>query len=199
MSLQMFQRAVVELTLAPGKARLLRDGDVSMLAGFELTALERERLDGIVRQPGISVSCSLSRGNRLEIIFQMFPMTCTLLMPVLRQLMDEIWENNRPTNYQLTGEETAFIEIVQRKIAAGALSIPYLEEVFGYELACMELTHRLRDEADPDAVVVVDFAHSPDELLPPLSQLKGPPAGLPEGAYRVRVRMDGERFRFEVL
>jgi hypothetical protein len=121
MSLQSFQRAVVDLTLSPWAVRELREDSARWLAGYDLTGRERDRLWDIVTQRGISVNCSLSRGNRFEIIAQAFPMTCVLLRPVLRPLVDELWQERRPTNYQLSGEEIAFAAIVKRKIAAGEL------------------------------------------------------------------------------
>lgn len=201
MSIQTFQRVLVELTLSPRKARALREGDASMFAGLDLTGLERERLFDIVRQPGISVHCSLSRGNRFEVIFGAFPMTCVLLEPVLRELLDEFCEACQPTNYQLAGEDAAFAAMLRGKIAAGALSIEYLREIFDYELACAELTQALQNQMDPDAGVeaVVEFQHSPDELLPSLSRLKAPPAGLPQGSCRVRVKLQNNQFRVETL
>jgi len=197
MSLAMFQRAVVELTLAPLKARALRDGDADVLVGYELTERERERLVGIVGQAGISVSCSLSRGNRFEVIFQTFPMTCVVLKPVLRELVDEIWETTQPTNYQLVGEETAFVELLKRRLAAGEIDLPYVEDVFGYELACMELTRQSRESVDAVGETMVDFHCDPDVLLPPLSRLQSPPVGLPKGLYRVRVSLRDDQFEFE--
>jgi hypothetical protein len=203
MSLLMFQRALVELTLIPEKARSLRRGDQSILAGFELTDLERDRLEAVVHQRGMSVSCSLSRGNRLEMIFQSFPMTCVLLKPVLRELVDELWMDLQPTNYQLAGEETIFAALLTRKLAADNLSILYLEEIFAYELACMELTRQARNQAHnqtgADAELIVDFQHSPDDLLPPLSQLTTPPDELPEGNYRARVMLIDDQFKVELI
>ena len=203
MSLLMFQRALVELTLTPLKARSLRRGDQSILAGFELTGLERDRLEAVVHQRGMSVSCSLSRGNRLEMIFQSFPMTCVLLKPILRELVDELWIDIQPSNYQLAGEDAVFASLLTRKLAENNLSIPYLEEIFAYELACMELTHQARNPARnqtaANAGVIVDFQHSPDDLLPPLSQLTAPASGLPEGNYRARVRLIDDQFKVELI
>jgi hypothetical protein len=201
MSLKTFQRVLVDLTLAPAKARALRAEGAAALDGYDLTLLERERLLDIVRQPGISVHCSLSRGNRFEGIAELFPMTCVLLQPVLRELVDELFETSRPENYQLTGEDAAFAGLVRRKLAAGALSIEYLDEIFAYEMACWELARRMRMETDPNACLeaTVEFQHSPHDLLPPLSRLAAPPSGLPRGSYRARVMLRGERFDVDML
>ena len=102
MSLRSFQQAIVDLTLAPVMAQSLRRGDAAALAGYDLTQRERDRILDIVSQAGISVHCSLSRGNRFEIIVNAFPMTCVLLQPTLRALVDELWLEHRPTNYQLS-------------------------------------------------------------------------------------------------
>jgi hypothetical protein len=128
-------------------------------------------------------------------------MTCVLLQPVLRELLDKLWEEYRPTNYQLAGEETAFSAMIESKIAVGELSIEYLQEVFAYEMTCMELMRRMRTGTDPhaEAEAAVEFQHSPDELLPPLSRLAAPPAGLPKGLYRARVKLQGEQFKVEQI
>jgi hypothetical protein len=201
MSLRSFQRAIVDLTLAPAKARALRHGDTDVLAGYELTGRERARILDIVRQPGISVHCSLSRGNRLEVIVEAFPMTCVLLRPVLRQLVDELWQEHRPSNYQLAGEAAAFAALVRRKIADGALAIEYLAEILAYETTCLELAERTRMRAAQDAAAeaMVEFEHDPDALLPPLSRLTAPPAGLPSGSYRALVKLQNARFTVELL
>src|SRR5215467_4620441 len=201
MSLRAFQRAVVELTIAPEKTRSLRAADRSVFAGYDLSELEWERLFSIVRQPGINVHCSLSRGNRFEMIGGSFPMTCVLLEPWLRDLLNELWKEHAPTNYQLAGEEMAFAEMIDRKITSGQLSVEYLKEVFHYEVVCLELTRRMRNQTDSHAEMeaIVEFQHFPDELLPPLARLMAPPAGLPEGDYRALIQLQGGRFKFTVL
>ena len=180
---------------------MLRRGDAGVLAEFDLTARERERLIAVVRQAGMSVNCSLSRGNRFEVIAETFPMTCVLLEPVLRQLLDELWAEWRPANYQLTGEEAAFAAILARKLAAGELDVEYLDEIFAYELACREMADRMRMQSGPmrPVNVVVGFQHAPDALLLPLSQLAAPPPGLPRGSYRARIELRDGAFNVEML
>ncbi len=200
MSLQTFQRAVVDLTLSPQIAVALLHGDTGALAEYDLTERERRRILDIVRQPGISVSCSLVRGNRLEVIAGVFPMTCVLLEPVLRQVLDELWADHRPSNYQLAGEDTAFAALVRRKMAAGELAFEYLDEIFAYEQACRKMADGARMPDGPDAVAetVVEFQHPPDALLPPLSRLTAPPPGLPRGRYRARVRLGHDGLEVEM-
>jgi hypothetical protein len=126
-------------------------------------------------------------------------MTCVLLRAVLRPLVDELWQEHCPTNYQLSGEQTAFAAMVQRKIATGELVIEYLEEIFAYEVECLELVQRMRADPDAEVTAIVEFQHSPDHLLPPLSQLKAPAAELPAGSYLARISLQGEQFEVELL
>jgi hypothetical protein len=199
MSLRSFQQALVDLTLSPTTATALRNGDLAALAPYELTQLERERLVDVVRQPGVSVHCSLSRGNRLEMIVGAFPMTCVLLRPVLRGLLDELWRLHRPTNYQLSDEVAAFAALIARKLAAGELALDYVAEIFVYEQSCLELTQRARLDPDAELWKIVEFQHHPDALLGPLSRQKAPPSGLASGQFRARVVLLDGRFDVELL
>ncbi len=197
MSLQAFQQAVVDLTLSYPSVRAVREGrGDGWLASYDLTPRERDRILSIVSQPGMAVHCSLSRGNRLEVVFGAFPMTCVLLGTGLRAVVDELWEQHRPTNYQLAGEENAFAAFIGGRIAAGTLPIDYLPEILAYETTCLEMTREYRVQSDPHAVIerFVEFRHSPDDLLPPLARLQFPPPGLPAGACRSRVTMREGRF-----
>jgi hypothetical protein len=149
----------------------------------------------------MSINCTIARGNRFEAIGELFPMTCVLLEPVLRELLDELWERVCPTNYQFAGEEEAFVGVVSQKLASGELSIEYLAEIFAYEVKCSELAQEMRQQADADRVIetIIDFSHPPDLLLPPLSELTAPPAGLPTGVYKARLALRGTRFDVEML
>jgi hypothetical protein len=193
MSLDAFQCAAVDLTLDYRKARAVRDGDPAVLAGYELTDRERSRLVAIVGQPMMSVHCSLSRGNRVEIIGGAFPMTCFLLDGQFGDVLDELWRDHRPSNYQLRGEETAFADLLRRKLRRGDVCIPYLGEVFDYECLCGELMGRAR--ASSQAVeAIMAFEHHPADLLPPLSRLTAPPPDLPRGRYPAVVRLRNDAF-----
>jgi len=198
MSLADFQHALVDLTLAPGRTRTLFAGDLSVLDTYELTALERERIIDVVHQPGMSVNCTVARANRFEAIGEVFPMTCVLLEPVLRDLLAELWETAHPRDYQFTGEEQLFAEAVRSKM--DELKIPYLDEIFAYELVCWDLAQDMRCQTVPDERQAhVEFRHPPDLLLAPLSQLAAPPPGLPEGSYHAVVRLKDGRFDVEML
>jgi hypothetical protein len=201
MSLQAFQQVIVDLTLAPRRVRRLLQGDLSLLKTYDLSERERQRILDVIRQPGMSLNCTIARGNRFEGIGELFPMTCVLLEPVLRDLLDELWENFLPTNYQFAGEEEAFAGIVRQKMAKGELSIEYLDEIFAYESLCSELAQQMRNQtnADHEIETIIEFRHPPDLLLPPLSELTAPPSGLPTGVYRARLTLRGTRFDVAML
>jgi hypothetical protein len=201
MSLKGFQQAIVDLTLAPKSAAALRRGETALLDRYDLTERERVRILAAVAQRGMAITCSLARGNRLEVIAGVFPMTCILLKPVLRGLLDDLWEVHQPGNYQLAGEEEAFAAFIQGRIAEGALSIEYLAEIFAYELTCWEMTRQARASTVPGAPCEArfEFQHQPDQLLPPLSRLLAPPAGLPAGSFPALVRLSESGFEVQAL
>jgi hypothetical protein len=201
MSLKGFQQAVVDLTLAPKSFRALRRGESALLDLYDVNERERNRLLEISRQPGMAMNCSLARGNRLELIVAAFPKTCTLLKPLLPRLLDDLWEQHKPDNYQLFGEEDAFAAFIAGKIGQGELPGEYLPEIFAYELACQDLAIRLETStgADTGLEAIVQFQHPPGQLLPPLSRLVAPPPGLPSGAFPARVRLSELGFEVDLL
>ncbi len=130
MSLRGFQEAAVDLTLAPDLCRALRRGESAVLDRYDLNQRERNRLLDIALQPGIAMNCALARGNRLELIVEAFPKTCTLIKSRLPRLLDELWEQLKPDNTQLFGEENAFAAFIARKVSQGELDVEYLPEIF---------------------------------------------------------------------
>ncbi len=201
MSLSGFQRALARLVLSAPDIRRLAGGDDRGLSALELTDRERERLRSVARQPGIWLCCSLARANRFEAIADAYPMTCVVLEPGLRELLDEVWSATPPTNYQFQGEAALFAARVEAGLATGTLTGEYLEEVFRYEAACWDLAQWLRrphDGADPPRATVT-FRHAPDRLLEPLSRMVAPPPGLPRGEYVVEVRLENGDFSVDVL
>lgn len=199
MALSDFQRALSEMTVHPGLAARVRLAGEPALADYDLSPREQARLVAVARQPGMDLNCTLSRGNRLGPIVDVLPLTCTLLKPWLRELLDELWRINRPDNYQLSGEEDAFAGFLQAKLARGEFSHPYLAEILEYEIACWALVQSLRHtpvEDEPGAGAepfrLVRFVHDPRALLPPLESGHLPAADLPAGYYPVRVTLRGD-------
>lgn len=199
MSLRDFQRALSDMTLDARMTAAVRKSGRAALTDYELTALEEQRLVDVARQPGMDLNCSLSRANRFTPIAGMFPLTCELLEPWLRELLDELWSCHCPDNYQLAGEEDAFAGFMEGKIGRGELAHPYVEEVFRYESACLDLARSLRYVAFDDSPVqrsehfrLAHFRHDPRILLRALEDHQTPPLDLREGDYPVRITLRGD-------
>src|SRR3954462_5429563 len=135
MSILDFQRALCDMTLDPVLTGGVLRGGASALSGYALTPREQRRLAAIARQRGMSLTCTLARANRFAPIADAFPLTCSLLKPHLRQLLDEFWALHQPDHYQLAGEPDAFVRFLQEKMSRGELDYAYAEEVFRYECA----------------------------------------------------------------
>jgi hypothetical protein len=205
MSLKDFQRALSDMTLdARVTATVRRDG-APALSDYELTALEQQRLVDVARQRGMDLNCTLARGNRFAPIVEMFPLTCELLKPRLRELLDELWSGHRPDNYQLAGEDEVFADFMEGKIERSELPHPYAAEVFHYERTCMTLAKSLRYVAAEDAPKpgaepfrLAHFRHDPRILLRALENQKIPPSDMPEGDYPVRITLRGDALDVEL-
>jgi len=205
MSLTDFQRALSDMTLDIRITAAVRRDGTSALSEYELTSLERERLVDVARQPGMDLNCTLARGNRFAPIVEMFPLTCELLRPWLRELLDELWNCHRPDNYQLSGEEDAFAGHLEGKIVRGELTHPYAEEVLRYESACLDLARTLRyvsvEELPKSGLKgfrLFRFRHDPRILLRALENRQIPPADMPEGDYPVRITLHGDALEVEL-
>ena len=192
------------MTLDVGMAAAVRRDGAVALSGYELSALEQQRLVDVARQPGMDLNCTLARGNRFAPIVEMFPLTCELLKPSLRPLLDELWSRHRPDNYQLAGEEDAFADLLDAKIERGELTHPYVDEVFRYERTCLELAKSLR-YVSADALPsgsepfrLARFCHDPRVLLRALERHEIPPANLVTGDYPVRITLRGDALDVEL-
>ena len=187
------------MTLNPALAASVLRSGVPGLSGYVLTPIEQARLTAVVRQPGMSVNCTLARANRFAPIADAFPLTCSLLKPLLRPLLDELWSDHRPDSYQLAGEVDAFSAFLQRKLSRGELNHPYAEEVFRYECAAWALIQTLQSSefspahnSELEKSVTVRFAHDPHALVPSLERDDTPPPDLPVGDYLVRLTLRGD-------
>jgi hypothetical protein len=188
MSLPEFQRALCEMTLDPSLAAAVLRRGAPALAGYDLTPRERSRLAGAARQRGMSVNCTLARANRFAPVADAFPLTCSLLKPRLRALVDELWSVSRPGSYQLSGEVDAFAAFLRDKLARGELDEPYAESVLAYECAVWQLVRRLQQRASGPPLTV-HFVHDPRLLLPALGRDAVPAPELPRGGYTVQLSL----------
>lgn len=190
------------MTLDPLFAASVRSRGLAALARFSLTPLEQDRLLAAVGQRGMSLNCTLARSNRFATILDAFPLTCTLLKPKLRALLDDLWHARRPDNYQLAGEDLHFAAFLQARLDAGELDEPYAAEILQLERVSWEMIQSLRLSSvnrvqGPRHSRIVTFQHDPRILLPALEADRLPPPGLAAGAYRVRLTMNGDTLETE--
>lgn len=191
MSLPEFQRALVDMTLDARLARHVKQDGAAALSRYDLSPREAGRLVSVSRQPGMALNCTLARANRFTAIADEFPMTCVVLEPVLRDLLDELWSRDTPATYQLSGEAVAF---AARVAADAALHerFPYLTEIFRYEQECVALVAETRQRAVAEMngrARVVEFTHDPGALLRALQRSVAPPPGLPPAPHRVEIEL----------
>jgi hypothetical protein len=201
-----FQRALCDMTLDPVLAASVLRRGADALSGYALTAIEQERLIAVVHQRGMSVNCTLARANRFAPIADAFPLTCSLLKPWLRPLLDELWSVHRPDNYQFAGEVPAFSWFLQQKLSQGKVTHPYAEEIFRYECAAWALIQTLQSSAARttperalDKSLTVRFTHDPHMLVPALERDETPPPDLPAGDYLVRLTLHGDVLDVETV
>jgi hypothetical protein len=86
-----YQRALCDLIASPKLCLEVRRRPETALAPYELTARERRRLEAVVRQPGMSVSCTLYRVNRLTPLATLHPVSCRLLGSRFVVVAERFW------------------------------------------------------------------------------------------------------------
>lgn len=199
MSLAGFQQALTVMTLDAERAAAVRHQGEPALAPWPLTALEKRRLLAMAQQPGMELNCTLARGNRFAAVHDAFAMTCALLGPALRPVLNRLWSGQQPHNVQLAGDAERFAGVALDHAAA----LPsdqlrsYLRDVLAYEQQAYELALSVRHAPDPEHVNSpprwVNFDHDPQALFDALRAFEPPPADLPRAPHRVRLRLvDGE-------
>lgn len=163
MSIAEFQRAFAELIASPERCLDLRDGAAG-LADYQLSARERQRLQSMVREEGMSINCSLFRVNRLIPVYSVLPNSCRLLGGRLMAELDAFWAASRHATLQYRWEAWRFGVWLQERIAAGLLPGGPVDDAVRLELAifdaqaAMEPTGRQR---------IVRLRYDPDMLLDP--------------------------------
>lgn len=203
MSLVAYQRALCDFVASPELCvRARRDSD-SVLAGYDLTARERRRLATVVRQPGMSTSCTLYRVNRITPMFSHLPLTCFLLGDQLIPEAERFWAEGQPTDLQFGPETERFARHLRQRLGTGALTDPYLDEILEFELAVNRLRMASRELGDvngrPDTTVPapsgvdVRFRHEPFFILECLADRRRPESEPPDAEFVLHVEVhDGE-------
>lgn len=191
MSLSEFQRALASMTLDTNLAHRVRHEGAPALSGFGLRPRDLDRLLRVVAQPGMALNCTLARTNRFTQIAESLPMTCAVLRPVLRELLDQIWAHDRPQGYQLSSEFQPFVERVQGDSALFE-RFPLLDDVLRYELASLALiedARRLSIAAMNGRTCRLVLQHDPAQLLAPLRGGQPAPVGLVRSPHAVELEL----------
>jgi hypothetical protein len=195
MSLAGFQQALTAMTLDAALAAAVRSQGSCHLQLWPLTVLECRRLVAMAQQPGMELNCTLARGNRFAAVHDAFAMSCALLGPALRGVLDALWSSQRPGGVQLGGDVERFAAVA----LAHAHTLPSeqlrccLRDVLAYEQQAYELALSVRHLPDPEQASSpprwVDFEHDPQALFEALQAFQPPPADLPRVPHRVRLAL----------
>jgi hypothetical protein len=211
-SVRGFQQALGALIASPELCVSLRSGGGDILDGYELTERERLRLETVVRQPGMSVNCTLYRVNRITPLYSMLPHTCMVLGERLTDEASGFWASES-TDMQFGPETERFAEFLRLRVSSGELQSPYLLETVDFELAvnALRFAPRLQQLADLRSrhagegwelnplIRVVRFAHDPGVLLEWLAQDRVPPPGLEQGDFYLQLDAGGAELALRAI
>ena len=169
MALAAFQQALCELIASPETCLSVRADPAVFLSRYDLSDRERERLQQIVWQPGMSTSCTLYRSNRVTPVFTLLHNTCVLLGDSLKEELEEYWRRTELRNLEFKLEIERFAEYLRQRVAEGAINDPLLEEVLEFELVVNELRFAPRQAVHPPARLL-RFSYDMGEVLSALAQ-----------------------------
>jgi hypothetical protein len=202
LALQAFQYALSELVASPPLCLAVRAGKIDFFNQLDLSETEKARLMEVVWQPGMSVSCSMYRSNRITPIYTLLNFTCFLLGADLKREVDEYWTSSQLPDLQFKEEIERFGRYLKGRITAGAITNPFVEEVLNFELAMNELQFVPRQKilcqiqramargetglfrVNP-LIRVLLFRHEPFEVVDTLRQGRAPSGELPRGEFFV--------------
>jgi hypothetical protein len=200
MTVQAFQQAFSDLIASPDLCLAVRRDPRQVLDRYDLSARERHRLVDVVWQRGMSTSCTLYRVNRITPIYTLLSHTCFVLGDeALIREAELFWEECK-TDLQFQPEIDSFGVFLKRRIQAGAIDNPLIEEVLDLELSKNALRflprQRIARELNGMApasdsaplrlhplVRVVRFRHDPGKLLQLLEERSASAYALPDGEF----------------
>ena len=184
MTLAAYQYAFARMVLSPALCLRARAEGEAAFAGFEMDVAERARLLHIARQPGMRITCILSRANRLSSLVGALPLSCELLKPQLGELVDRYWNAHPMADLQSLPAGLAFAQYLADEIEAGRVVARFALDVLRYERAWLELqlsTHTGSSQPGDDAAVrELVFGFDPTPLLEALGAGEPVPAMLPD-------------------
>lgn len=138
MSLVAFQRAICDMAASPAMCRRVLDEGAGVLAGYDLTPVEVQRLLSAAEQKGMRMNCMLYRNGRLSPLVSQLPGTFHVLGYHLREVAEAFWVENPRVPRGVPGEMRRFAAFLRRRMAEGGLP-DLLPDVLEYEMETYEL------------------------------------------------------------
>lgn len=133
MSLVAFQKLLAALVADPAFCKRLKN-EPELMAGYELTARERERITDIIHQRGMVINGLLYNLNRYVPLKEFMPRTCKLLGEQIYVQARLFWDGFIKTNFQFEEEVMKFGAFLLERIDRGGLDIPRLRDVVSEEM-----------------------------------------------------------------
>lgn len=215
MSIRGFQRALADMVSSPDLCREASQKPAMLETRYELTARERRRLLYCVGHRGMKVCWGLHRANRLGPIHANLRLTCLALGPHLRDELEAFWRDSLPRDLQFQSESDRFAAFLLRRIRAGELRLPVIEDVLRYELALSSLRFQSRRQVsetlalgarEKDFVMVlhpflrlITLRHEPDRFLAALTERQPVPSDLLRGEFFVLLDAREEELAVRIL
>lgn len=173
MALGDFQRAFADLAASPGRCLVAREDPRRAFGAYDLTDVERRRLEAMARDPGMSVNCTLYRVNRLTPIYSVLPLTCWYLGDRLGSELDLFWASFDDATLQYGKEARRFGDWLLSRIAAGQITGGPIEDALRFELAAFEVRTAARIATPAcggrhSRTRVVRFEYEPATVLDPV-------------------------------
>ncbi|HKH45900.1 MAG TPA: hypothetical protein VKM72_14655 [Thermoanaerobaculia bacterium] len=199
MSLQGFQQALTDLVMSPALRARVAEDPSACLAGYDLSDLERRRLEALARDPRVRTPTLLHRSFRLSMIANTLPRSCKALGPRgLRELTHAYWGEGPPRTMQFVKEALRFGGYALGRLRDGSFQHDFLEELLETEMAALTLDRsgaawEAGERAVPDdlafrtprlhpACRVIPWRHDPDAVLAALDAGR-PLEGFEEGEH----------------
>ncbi|WP_118972628.1 hypothetical protein [Taibaiella koreensis] len=153
MSLKSFQEALAEIISSPLIGQAYYKDPASLEQKYSLTEKERNRLLGMIQQKSMKANYMLYQMNRLTPLTMLMNYTLKIIHPQLMPLLHEFWKAYPRTSFQFKDEIGFFSDFLKKKIAAGQLDMPFLEDVLNIDDALNDI----RFDKDETSYVNDDF------------------------------------------
>lgn len=156
MSLIGFQKLFAHMVADPELCRRIKNNpDVLADKEYDLNDKEKARILHLVRQKGMGTNCMLYQINRFTPLMEHMPYTCRVLNPTIRQYTRAFWDSHLKTNFQFRDEVLLFARFILGQIQRGNITIPYLEDIVNFEMACNHIRFNVFDApSDRDVTAV---------------------------------------------